>query len=61
MHTSSTKRAVGRLELGMPLKNAKRCMCHYNGAIAPVNVIGPAADNVLPSVVAASSVASPQP
>ena len=26
----------------------------------PVKVIGPAADNVLPSVVAASSVASPQ-
>ena len=60
MHTSRTKRALRRLELGMPLTDAKQCMCHCNGAIAPVNVIGPAADNVLPSVVAASSVASPQ-
>ena len=34
--------------------------CHCNGARTPAKVIGPAADSVLPSVVAASSVASPQ-
>ena len=59
-HIKRAKRALGRLELGRPLQTAMHLHMSLWWAITPANVIGPAADRVLPSVVAASSVAAPQ-